>query len=80
MSGRNGVQHVAQCVDDWMRPVKAVDTSIASHLREKCLKEQLLRNIVKRFSGWLVFKAHRLLYHSTLGWRAIKKKRRKVQP
>jgi len=24
--------------------------------------------------GGLVFKAHRLLYHSTLGWRVIKKK------
>ena len=28
----------------------------------------------KRFRGWLVFKAHRLLYHSTLGLRVIKKK------
>jgi len=24
----------------------------------------------------LVFKAHRLVYHSTLGWRVIKKRRR----
>jgi len=31
-----------------------------------------------RFRGGLVFKAHRLLYHSTLGLRVIKKKRRKV--
>jgi len=29
---------------------------------------------VKRFRGGLVFKAHRLLYHSTLGVRVIKKK------
>ena len=29
---------------------------------------------VKRFRGGLVFKAHRLVYHSTLGWRIIKKK------
>ena len=35
----------------------------------------LLRRNVKRFRGGLVFKAHRLLYHSTLGWRVIKKKR-----
>jgi len=28
--------------------------------------------------GGLVFKAHRLVYHSTLGWRVIKK-REKVQ-
>ena len=31
---------------------------------------------MKRFRGGLVFKAHRLLYHSTLGLRVIKKKRR----
>jgi len=29
---------------------------------------------VQRFRGGLVFKAHRLLYHSTLGLREIKKK------
>ena len=32
--------------------------------------------IVKRFRGGLVFEAHRLLYHSTLGSRVNKKKRR----
>jgi len=32
--------------------------------------------IVKRFRGGLVFKAHRLLYHPTLGLREIKKRRR----
>ena len=29
-----------------------------------------------RFRGGLVFKAHRLLHHSTLGSRAIKRKKR----
>ena len=29
-----------------------------------------------RFRGGLVFKAHRLLYHSTLGLRVIKKKKK----
>ena len=29
---------------------------------------------MKRFRGGLVFKAHRLVYHSTLGVRVIKKK------
>ena len=29
---------------------------------------------MQRFRGGLVFKAHRLLYHSTLGLRVIKKK------
>jgi hypothetical protein len=32
---------------------------------------------VKRFRGGLVGKAHRLLYHSTLGWRVIKKRKKK---
>ena len=27
--------------------------------------------------GRLVFKAHRRVYHSTLGWRVIKKKKKK---
>ena len=36
--------------------------------------EQQLRTNVKRF---LVFKAHRLLYHPTLGSRVIKKKKEK---
>ena len=36
---------------------------------------QLLRRNVKRFRGGLVFKAHRLVYHSTLSWRVIKKKK-----
>jgi len=31
---------------------------------------------VQQFRGRLVFKAHRLLYHSTLGLRVIKKKKR----
>ena len=31
---------------------------------------------VQRFRGGLVFKAHRLVYHSTLGLRVMKKKRR----
>jgi len=32
---------------------------------------------VERFRGGLVFKAHRLLYHSTLGSRVLKKKKKK---
>ena len=38
--------------------------------------EQLLRRNAWRLRGEPVFKAHRLLYHSTLGSRVIKKKRR----
>ena len=33
---------------------------------------------MNRFRGGLVFKAHRLLYHSTLGSRVIKKKKRRT--
>ena len=32
---------------------------------------------MQRFRGGLVFKAHRLLYHTTLGLRVIKKKEKK---
>ena len=42
------------------------------------IEEQLLRRNVKRFRGGLVFKAHRLLYHSTLGLRVTKKKKKKM--
>ena len=45
------------------------------YLRLFSLEERILRKIVKRFRGGLVFQAHRLLYHSTLGSRAIKKKK-----
>ena len=33
---------------------------------------------MERFQGGLVFKAHRLLYHSALGSRVIEKKKKKV--
>jgi len=39
--------------------------------------EQLLRRNLKRFRVGLVVKTHRLVYHSTLGWRVIKKKKKK---
>jgi len=45
------------------------------HSGVRCrVHEGVCRN-VKRFRGGLVFKAHRLVYHSTLGWRVIKKKK-----
>jgi len=31
---------------------------------------------VKRLRGGLVFKAHRLVYHSAPGWRVVKKKKK----
>ena len=41
------------------------------------LEKVLLSRNVKRFRGGLVVKAHGLLYHSTLGLRVIKKKKRR---
>ena len=38
------------------------------------VRQQLDKN-VQRFRGGIVFKAHRLLYHSTEGLRVIKRKR-----
>jgi len=45
--------------------------------RRPLVSGNALRRNVNRFRGGLVFKAHRLLYHSTLGWRVIKKKKKK---
>jgi hypothetical protein len=39
------------------------------------ISEQVLHRNVQRFRGGLAFKAHRFLYHSTLGLRVIKKKK-----
>ena len=41
------------------------------------VKEQLLRRHVNRFRGGFVFKTHRLVHQSTLGWGVIKKKKKK---
>jgi len=40
--------------------------------------EKLLHRSMQRFRGGLVFKAHRLLYHSTLGLRIIQKIRYRI--
>jgi len=42
--------------------------------------QALLHRNVQRFRGGLVFKAHRFLYHSTLGLRVMKKKIKRVAP
>ena len=39
-------------------------------------RQVLLHRNVQRFQGGLVFKAHRLLCHSTLALRVIKKKKK----
>ena len=47
-----------------------------ANLVPRLLLEQLLSRNLERFRGELVSKAHRLLYHSTLGSRVIKKKKK----
>ena len=51
----------------------AFPTSDRLHLS---IEEQLLSRNVERLRGGLLFKAHRLLYRSTLGSRVIKKKKK----
>ena len=67
--------------EPWQRSSKAnrpctaaIEKSMPSHVTVP--KRQLLRRNVKRFRGGLVFKAHALLYHSILGLRVIKKKKK----
>jgi len=43
------------------------------------IEEQLLSRNAERFRGGLVFKARRLLFHSTLGSRGIQKKKRRAE-
>jgi hypothetical protein len=47
-----------------------------SELRVK--GSQPLGRHVKQFQAGLVVKAHRPVHHSTLGWRAIQKKKKKA--
>ena len=47
---------------------------IASAARPQ-FKNNYFTESLQRFRGGLIFKAHRLVYHSTLGWRVIKKRR-----
>jgi len=54
------------------------DPSLTDSADASCSTTALLRGscyYVKRFRGGLVFKAHRLVYHSTLGLRVIQKKK-----
>jgi len=53
------------------QPIRPGSSSLHSEISQH---NTWYRN-VQRFRGGLVFKAHRLLYHSTLGLRVIKKKK-----
>ena len=57
---------------NWMSSIAATHMMITS-LRQGLELRTTTSRIVKRFRGGLVVKAHRLLYHSTLGSRVIKK-------
>ena len=48
---------------------------MAPNLVQLSIYEQLLDINVQWFRGGLVFKAHNLVYHSTLGLRVMKKSR-----
>ena len=50
-------------------PVPAAVNMLRTTTLQKCVVVQ----------GWLVFEAHRLFYHSTLGLRVIKKKKKKTR-
>ena len=51
----------------------------SSELPPACHSGHLLSGNVERFRGGLAFKAHRLVYHSTLDSRVIKKKKKKLR-
>jgi len=53
------------------------DSGLREQRSEVRVPHQLLSRNVERFRGGLVFKAHRLLHHSTLGSSVIKKKKKK---
>ena len=67
VKSRHSSRHTARVVSCQSRLYRSVQFPI---------EEQLLRRNVKRFRGGLVFKADRLLHHSTLGLGVIKKRRR----
>ena len=83
---RRGVKRV-RAVPSNLRKMAArtkdsVSTTLSTTLDQVqfSISEQPLGRNVKRFRGGLVFKAHRLLYHSTLGSRVIKKNPRPGPP
>jgi len=55
--------------------------SLTSTFRSRCRQKQqmkaMIESAIRNGRGGLVFEAHRLLHHSTLGLRVIKKKKKK---
>ena len=71
-------------IHTYTKYLKAVEVLMRPHQHKWCsvsiarsrtaqfpIQGQLLRRKVKRFQGGLMFKAHRLVYHSNLGWRVM---------
>ena len=69
-----GQQHGAH-----MLQACGLGSSQSGTLRQRPPKQADMGGNVKRFRGGLVFKAHRLLYHSTLGSKVIHKEGSNVQ-
>ena len=66
-------------MDEWMDGWERTGEEVLDRLVQLLLRWTLVRQPQKRnnlFQGGLVFKAHRFLYHSTLGSRVIKKKKK----
>ena len=57
-------------------PGEVAAENVGHHSTRLCAQEQLRYKTLQRFRGGLVFKAHSLVYHSTLGSRVIKKKKK----
>jgi len=72
---RYGTVRTDEAVDVQLEALLRQDQRLAFEVYSRADEEQLLHRNVERFRGWLVFKARRLLYHSTLGLRVIKKKK-----
>jgi len=68
---------VVELAEDPEDPDRGLERHHQVRHRRALKGEKLVFRNVKRFQGGLVFKAHRLFYHSTLGLRVIKKKKRK---
>ena len=56
---------------------QTISTRIRSAVQDALQWKQVLGRHVERFRGGLVFKAHEMVFHSTLGSTVIKKKEKK---
>jgi hypothetical protein len=79
----NLVTYPAGCRGNETIILRRVGSGAAAAAMRRAVEEQLQARNMKWFRGGLVFQAHRLVFHSTLGSRVIEKKkamRRAVRP